>query len=103
MSVSNLKSENDELDARKFMELNKLYRRNGNMYRYISRSLWDKYTFDHYDDDDFYEDECHREAELSQALYEGMNETTNDLYENYSDYESNPMSAAEFIRVNGLL
>ena len=93
MSVSNLKSENDELDASKLIKQNKLYRRNRNMYRYISRSLWDKYTFEQYD----------RPEELSDVLYLGMIETTNQIYEDYSDYESNPMSAAEFIRVNGLL
>ena len=102
MSISNLKSENDELDARKFIKLNKLNRRNENMYKYISRLLWYKYAFEQYDDDDFYEDYYHREAELYNSLYEGMIQTTNDLYEDYSDYESNPMSAAEFRRVKGL-
>ena len=118
MSVSNLKSENDELDAEKLVEKS-LPNNNYHMYVYIINFLWIKYRFEQsdreailqYNDDHFY-----LESELFNDMYKSISETNFDLYNDYRDSHIdimedvmvegglpvNPMSYAVFIRVNGL-
>ena len=118
MSVSNLKSENDELDAEKLVQKS-LPRNNYHMYMYIIHFLWIKYRFEQsdreailqYNDDHFY-----LESELFNDMYKSISETNFDLYNDYRDSHIdimedvmvegglpvNPMSYAVFIRVNGL-
>ena len=118
MSVSNLKSENDELDAEKLVQKS-LPNNNYHMYVYIINFLWIKYRFEQsdreailqYNDEHFY-----LESELFNDMYKSISETNFDLYNDYRDSHIdimedvmvegglpvNPMSYAVFIRVNGL-
>ena len=110
MSISNLESENNELDARKLVK--KISRNNYYMSRYMYHILWNKFVFEQYEREDLlqYADEINLENELSNALYCTICETNNELYNDYYDSHNdimedvmvNPMSYAVFIRVNGL-
>ena len=93
MSVSNLKSENDELDAKKLL-LSKCYR-NRYMYRYMNHILHGKYTGVHLR---FSKDELLRHLKnlINCDLYF-------DLYVRAHNIRlANAISYDEFIRVNGL-
>ena len=119
MSVSNLKSENDELDATKLINLNrKLSRRNWNMYTYMSCLLSTKLFYINYDSEGLIEyfgyipPVCEYEFLVFDELYIWMDRTTSDLYDEYcyeidhdnDEFHTNetPMELSEFILDRGL-